>query len=373
MTECPPAHRIGPPPIDRNSRLEQSATHEPAGSGPWPPGGPASAAQFIPFRAPRTIMNTLLQALAELPHSGESNRSLDRLAELMDGELPLQDFLEQLLPPLCRLYGASAAVVWLKSQDAVFGVRYGMDDLLAGVAQQKHHERLVQFVWQQQRAMLVEPAQASAEADMASTSNPTQRRLLFGPVLHLNEPIALLEIVLAADSAPASASQKQRYLRSIQLLAAKVYSGLKPRMIMPAAPWSRAREELARLTADLQTIKHQLQTAIEHRLTQFQGWSFGSLADNQEFAKSVQAILEAHGLRVLCTECGQPAILRCLRAGNSKHGVFVFDHYLDKGRTFHGGPASIPLLKVVAKPPRRGAVRPSEPAPGMGATYGPSG
>lgn len=300
-------------------------------------------------------MNALLeQALACLPDSVDSTESVRQLAELVDSDLPLQSFLELLLPRLCRLYNAPAAVAWMKTQEAVFGVRYRMDSLLSTIPEQKRHERLVQFAWQQKQPTLVEPTDRSKPTPEAvSSENPIAHRLLFAPILHLGEPIALLEVVLPQKAA-LSQEFKQFYLRSAQLVAERVYGGLKRRMAMPAAQLTRAEGELQRLTADLQMLQLQIQRTIEARLAVFHGWSFGSLAENQEFAKMVHHILDSHGLRVVCPECGHPAILRCLRAGNAKNGVFVFDHYLKSGRTFHGGPTTVPALKVVGKPARRG-------------------
>lgn len=299
------------------------------------------------------------QTFASLPNASGSTEQVRNLAELIDSDLPLQSFLELLLPQLCQLYKAPAAVAWMKTQGAVFGVRYRMDALLSTIAQQKSHERLVQIVWQQKQPTLAEP---KASADGTSDSNnPTTHRLLFAPILHLGEPIALLEVVLPAQAEPTLEGSRQLYLRSAQLLAERVYGGLKRRMAMPLAQINRAESELQKLTNDLQMLHLQIQRTIESRLAQFQGWSFGSLSENQEFAKLVHSILDSHGLRVVCPECGHPAILRCLRAGNAKNGVFVFDHYLESGRTFHGGPTTVPLLKIIAKPARRGSQQ-SEPS-----------
>jgi hypothetical protein len=316
------------------------------------------------------------------PEGGFREQHVRHLAELVDGELPLQTFLEQLLPALCNLLEAPAAVVWMKTQGAVFGVRYRMDSLLSTVSLQKRHERLVQFAWQHQQPLLAEPTHRPEASGLAidplvsqhpatqtspnnlvsnnlesmsggQVSNPTGQPLLFAPILHMGLPIALLEIVLPLKSSPLTAQQKQIYLRSMHLIAQRVYGGLKSRMAMPAAQLSRAQGELGQLVIDLQGMQQQILKTIESRLAQFHAWSFRSLAENQEFAKVVHQLLDSHGLRVQCPECGHPAILRCLRAGNSKNGVFVFDHYLDSGRTFHGGPTTVPLLKVIAKPARR--------------------
>ena len=355
------------------------------------------------------MISTLEQALAGLPAAPPASDQVRRLADLVDGDLPLQGFLEQLLPQLCDLFAAPAAVAWMKVQGAVFGVRYRMEVLLPTALLQKKHERLVQFAWHQKRAMIAEPTlkpvpnnarperfkksdpisenasgQAQSEvspraadssisavpnrlkntlnADDSSqhdVQNPTDFPLLFAPILHLSDPIAFIEIVLPAQPVPLTTAQKQLYLRAIQLVAERVYGGLKRRMSMPVAQLSQASRELSNLVGQLHSFQMQIQRTIEMKLEQFQGWSFESLADNQEFARLVHQILDSNGLRVVCPECGHPAILRCLRAGNAKHGVFVYDHYLESGRTFHGGPTTFPALKVIGKPARRTTATPA--------------
>ncbi len=335
----------------------------------------------------------LHQALQLLPGDADPPQAsqVRILGDLIDGDLPLQTFLEQLLPQLCSLFGGSAAVTWMKAHgtsDAIFGVRYQMDQLLTSIADQKKHERLVQFAWQHKQPLLAEgtangddapfslgrlspetrePARSppsrpvAAVADSDAAPNSTRYPLLFGPILHLGEPIALLEVALAhhhsdSSATPLSQAQRQLYLRSIKLVAERVYGGLRRRMAMPAPRIDKAVEQVEKLTAEVHALQHQIMQRIEVRLQQFHGWAFGSLAENQAFAKLVHQMLESHGLRVECPECGHPAILRCLRVGNAKHGAFVFDHYLDTGRTFHGGPTTVPLIKVVAKPARRVAL-----------------
>src|SRR5690606_9121228 len=100
----------------------------------------------------------------------------------------------------------TAAVAWLKAQgthDAVFGVRYQMEHLLSSVPEQRKHERLVQLAWQRKQPMLAEPSSGGASSDPAAAGgNPTGHPLLFGPVLHLGEPVALLEVVLRDARGP---------------------------------------------------------------------------------------------------------------------------------------------------------------------------
>jgi hypothetical protein len=342
-------------------------------------------------------LETLQEALGDLPNSKRedagqpsNDRSAEALAELgslVDGDLPLQVFLEQLLPVLSRMLGASGGVVWLKAQGApgaVFGIRYQLDGILNTVSQQKKHDRLVQIAWQQRQPMLAEPTatsenethQSDAEseaprlgggevsprnptAEEPATANPTDHMLLFGPILHAGESIALLEMLFPESKKKLSQAEKRLYLRVIQLFAERIYLGLKKRMMMPEPTLQRAVEQMTDLQGQIQSLQSQMVRSIEQTLQQFQGWSFGSLRENQALAKLIHQMLDSHGLRVQCPECGNPAILRCLRAGNAKHGAFVFDHYLETGRTFHGGPTTVPLIKVVKKPARRTAINSS--------------
>lgn len=305
-------------------------------------------------------IQSLHQALQELPNdqAGPSVLQVKKLAKLIDSDLPLQSFLEQLLPSLCELFSAKAAVAWLRAQGAqgaVFGVRYRMDDLLNTVAEQKKHERLVQLAWTQKQVMLAEPTPLGRKtsSESAPGSNPTSYPLLFGPILHHGEPIALLELVLNESPNNLNPAERKLYLRGVQLIAERVYGGLCKRMSMPVASIHQASLQMEQITSETESMQQQIRVHIESRLQQFHGWSFGSLDDNQRFAKMVHQILDGYGLRVQCPECGHPAILRCLGAGNAKHGVFVFDHYLESGRTFHGGPTTVPMIRVVAKPARR--------------------
>ncbi len=328
---------------------------------------------FFPMQ-PGSLSNTgadaeIHGAFQSLPNEmqADSATQVGKLGELVDSDLPLQSFLEQLLPQLCMLFGGKAAVSWMKAfgnSDAIFGVRYQMDRLLTAVSEQKKHERLVQLAWQQRQPLLAESTtektnsqQAAAASDFANpnNSNTTGYPLLFGPILHLGEPIALLEIVLAETSQPLTQSQRQLYLRAVKLVSERVYGGLRRRMAMPAASIDKAVSQLEQLGNEVVSLQHQIRQRIETRLQHFQGWAFASFTQNQAFAKMVHQMLESHGLRVRCPECGHAAILRCLRVGNSKHGAFVYDHYLDTGRTFHGGPSSVPLIQVVPKPARRPA------------------
>jgi hypothetical protein len=330
------------------------------------------------------LQQALLSLPAARPPHAARPAQVAKLASLVDSSLPLQAFLEQLLPQLCSLFSGAAAVTWIKAHgtsDAIVGVRYQMDKLLPALADQKQHERLVQLAWRQPRPLLVERTDLPQDAAATSTTlpsgtplelpagsdntagvstsgvsaNTTGHPLLFAPIVHLDEPLALLEVALGVPADELTSAQRQVFIRAIELVAQRVYGGLRRRIALPPPSIDKAIAQLESLTGDVRALQQQIRQRIEGRLQQFHGWAFNSLADKQAFAKLVQNMLESHGLRVECPECGHAAILRGLRVGNAKHGAFVFDHYLDSGRTFHGGSTAVPLIRVVPKPARRAA------------------
>lgn len=91
---------------------------------------------------------------------------------------------------------------------------------------------------------------------------------------------------------------------------------------------------------------------IGEQLQKLEGQKFESLEENQKLAAAIHRLLEENGLRLQCPNCGEPAILRCLKAGNSPAGSFLFDHRVNGRRTMHGGRGGLPSMIVVDKTPR---------------------
>ncbi len=118
---------------------------------------------------------------------------------------------------------------------------------------------------------------------------------------------------------------------------------------------SVAGSQMLRLQQQLNRLQRTVRLTMEAEFLLFFGKSFGSLAANQEVVAMIQDVLESHGLRVRCPECGHPAILRCSARPGVASGVFVLDHTIEGRRTFHGGTSTVPELKLLAKPPRRTA------------------
>ena len=115
----------------------------------------------------------------------------------------------------------------------------------------------------------------------------------------------------------------------------------------------RGIETLTELQEELNRLQRTIRLAIQAKLAPLAGQSMGSLDLNQKLAKSLHELLDSHGLRVMCSECGHPAILRVSPRQGLVSGVFVFDHTIDGRRTFHGGRSTMPQLHLVAKPTRQ--------------------
>jgi len=122
----------------------------------------------------------------------------------------------------------------------------------------------------------------------------------------------------------------------------------------PPQPISSLEAETAllELNQELNRLQRTIRLAIQEQLSKMVGRSFDDLQKNRELVDSIHQLLDSHGLRVCCLECGHPAILRVSPRGSSS-GVFVFDHTIDGKRTFHGGRKTVPIIRLVAKPPRK--------------------
>ncbi|QDS96710.1 hypothetical protein FF011L_55220 [Roseimaritima multifibrata] len=124
-------------------------------------------------------------------------------------------------------------------------------------------------------------------------------------------------------------------------------------MTNPSESLPDAKVQMGQVNQQIHHYQRAIRLSIENYLHDLAGKTFGSVEENQAFTREVQQWLESHGLRVRCPECGHPAILRTSKSGNSAGGLFVFDHYIDGRRTFHGGGSTIPKVRLIAKPPRR--------------------
>lgn len=118
------------------------------------------------------------------------------------------------------------------------------------------------------------------------------------------------------------------------------------------------QDRLAQLTQQINRLQRTVRMTIESELAGWTGQNYGSLAANQDVARLIHQTVDGHGLRLRCPECGHPAILRCSARPGVPQGVFVFDHCIEGRRTFHGGGATLPTMRVVSKPARRRSAGP---------------
>ena len=280
---------------------------------------------------------------------------VDQLSSLPDQDTELGDFLARFVDSVAKLYAASAVAIWFRNPDQSHLVRQvdvGWANLALDQEAEVAHQLLVQHAVTQVQPLSVQPF--SSPRVEAGVSNPTDSLLLFAPVYRQHEAIAVIELALGPK--PLRRPQRdlvKHYLEWLRWLTAVFYRGLEQRFVAARQPLAIALACLDQATQQVEAIQEQIRLRIQQSLRRLVGQNFGSLIANQTVAKRVHALLDSKGLRVRCPECGAASILRCQNAGNSKTGVFVFDHYLDSGRTFHGGPTTFPPLEVVPKPPRR--------------------
>ncbi len=300
------------------------------------------------------ILNQLLDDIAPAERASFKG-TYQRIKELPSAATDLQDFLDEYLHHVVQLYAATAGAIWFRhpnSRQLEIKTQLGMERLGLEGEFEKPHEQLVQHALACPRAQLVRPF--SAPGDGANVSNPTDSFLLLGPIEGQGEAIGVVELSLGPTPPRGQTSgDRNRYVLWLDHLVEHLRQGIRLRYLGSSAPLQPAMVNLEAARAEIEAYKDAIRKSLEITLNSYAGWNFGSLQNNQTFAKSMHRLLDDNGLRVVCAECGAPAILRCQAAGNSKTGVFLYDHYLATGRTFHGGPSTFPRVTLTAKPPRR--------------------
>jgi hypothetical protein len=112
-------------------------------------------------------------------------------------------------------------------------------------------------------------------------------------------------------------------------------------------------ETMDQLEMQLNRLHRSIRLTIERHLQALSGTRYESLEQNQTAAAKIGKLLDRYGLRMQCTECGTPSILRVSARKNATTGVFVFDHVVNGKRTFHGGKSVFPPMDLTEKPPRK--------------------
>jgi hypothetical protein len=226
--------------------------------------------------------------------------------------------------------------------------------------------RLLQVALAQQRPLWIE-SPFTVEAGSNPSHDAIQYRLLTTMPSNSYRSL-ILEIRLASPNQIIAPEVREIYLRATCALSQQGFDLNTVERIASDRNQKANHESLSsspKIARGLSTIDfHSIQRTLDEQrsrtirllerdLAKFEGLRFESMETNQAFASQLHQLLDGAGLRVICPQCGQPSILRCLVVGNSTAGAFVFDHYLDKVRTFHGGRSTLPRLFLTAKPPRR--------------------
>ncbi len=275
-----------------------------------------------------------------------------REIELAAGQAQtVPEFCDRYVEQLAEIYGATAVATWFfvaERKQLRCAAQQGLPPLgLTGEYDQPHQE-LLRHASLQPGAIWVGPQ--SAPSAGSGVSNPSDSFLVLGSLTHDGEAIGVVEVLLGPRPVRGlSAETRRGYTLLLECLVEPMLRFLLNQM-MP----------LPQALARLETVQHKIQehqlairNHIQQAVQQHAGRNFGSLADNQSFAAQIHSLLDANALRAVCPECGLPAIVRCQRSASRPTGHFVFDHYLDRGRTFHGGSTVFPKLQLVPRPARR--------------------
>ena len=293
-----------------------------------------------------------------LPSQRDAFRGTYRtLTQLPGAPTDLQQFLDDYLEHVVQLYAATAGAIWFRvpEQDSL-SLKSSLNFEQLGLEGELFdgHGALLQYSLNRTRSFLVAPF--SAPESLAAVSNPTDSYILVGPVDNGGERLGIVELFLGPTPARGqTADVRERYALWLDHVLTYLCQGIGLRYLGSAAPLQPALVNLAATRSEIDAFKDAIRRSLEVTLNSYAGMSFGSLRNNQAFTRAVHELLENYGLRIACPECGAPAILRCQPVGNAKTGAFLYDHYLETGRTFHGGPTAFPSVRVVPKPPRRRA------------------
>ncbi len=300
------------------------------------------------------ILNELLDRIAPT-HRQAFRKDYEAIRQLPGAATDLQQFLDDFLDHCHRLYAATAGAIWFRSPDggpltmksSVGFERLGLDD-----SHEHAHIDLLAFGMGQSKAFVVKPY--SAPSADAGVSNPTDSFVVVAPIEDRGKQLGIVELFLGPTPRRGKTiAERDRYAMWLDHLVNYLCQGIELRFLGSAAPLQPALVNLEATKSEIEGYKEAIRRSLEVTLNSYTGMSFGSLRNNQTFMRSIHELLEENGLRIACAECGAPSILRCQSAGNSKTGVFLYDHYLESGRTFHGGPSTFPRIRLVPKPPRR--------------------
>jgi len=321
--------------------------------------GPELVAK-TPFGKTATLLVEELASTAAFADSERAEfwRVCDQLRRLPEADSTLAEFLSEFVTLVSSVYAANAAAIWFwhpetneferKADLGFAALGLDSDSQIAS-----DHSDLLHYVAAHDDTLLMSPFSAAAR-DGRLVRNPTDAFVLLAPIRHGSQTLAIIELFLGPTPIRGRTPElRDRYRQWLSEIGERLLAGVIRRYLASGSPLESAVARLDQATDEVRLLQERIRLQIQQTLQALAGQNFGSLQANQAIATLVHQLLDSKGLRAQCPECGAAAILRCQNTGNAKTGVFVFDHYLESGRTFHGGRTAFPYVEVVPKPPRR--------------------
>lgn len=283
-----------------------------------------------------------------------------RLEQQAESAESMMEFLTEFGETVAELFAATSVGIWFQTPGETAQpwpsqpkVSVGWKNLGLDEESKSAHLHLVRQAFAQLDPIAVHPFSAAPQTE-SPASNPTDSFILLGPVRYEQYTVAVLEIALGPK--PLRRPHRElvdSYLEWIGWLGGLLQAGIQRCFTNASQPMLVALETVQQASQQAKAMQNQIRLGIEASLRTLAGQNFGSLQENQTVVKRIHELLESKALRVQCPECGNASILRCQKAGNSKTGAFMYDHYLDTGRTFHGGQTTFPNVTLISKPARR--------------------
>lgn len=250
-------------------------------------------------------------------------------------------YLQHLLAGMQQLLDACAVAFWYRcfgGSSLVIGPHLGMQKMRLSTTTRATLDESVQRFWQRNCASHVQSPDGSTA-------------IIVAPVNHGLQTVATFTFLFSRSNA--AFAQSQENLEAANHLQAAIQSSLHAALQLPTVDPRANADPLEQLTSQVHLVQRSIRQTIELYLNRRAGEDLGDVTAMQSFATQLHELLDAHGLRVRCPECGHAAILRCSGAATDQRSNFVFDHYIDGRRTFHGAGSLLPRLRILNKPPRR--------------------
>lgn len=282
------------------------------------------------------------------------DRLCDEIQHLSYTTLGPDKFFEYFLQKTARIYCARCVAIWVlngEDRQPYLAAEASVNGRAAG---QETDDDLLGLVKQ------FDAQGPSVEQVVAAKSGPSgfaeqNDLIVWGPVCANEQTIAVIAVNLGSGRGP-DRETVAGYLARMEHLSKCLLGYLQNRhrrAELPTPSFDSTTRSLESIGEVVNSRRESIRQLIEEDLGRFAGIRFATLEENRDFAAKVHELLDGNGLRSQCPECGTAAILRCINTGNSKTGVFSFDHYIEGRRKYHCGVTSFPKLKICNKPLRR--------------------